>query len=197
MTPMVDTFFLLLTFFMLTAQFRPQESVVVDTPYSISNLTAPDKRKMTITVDANNQVFFNIDNGIDTSERIREKVLREIAAQRGLQFTEEEIAKFAALESFSLPITSLKQWINSPDRAAGDKLNTGMPMDSTDNQLSMWIRATRLVSPEISVVLRGDNTSDYKAVRKVIDALQDNNVRVFNLVTNLEVANVDISNLNL
>ena len=36
MTPMVDLFMLLLTFFMLTASFIPQEAVQVDTPNSIS-----------------------------------------------------------------------------------------------------------------------------------------------------------------
>jgi len=33
MTPMVDLFTLLLTFFILTATFRPQESAAVDTPF--------------------------------------------------------------------------------------------------------------------------------------------------------------------
>ena len=36
MTPMVDLFSLLLTFFMLTASFRPQEAAPIDTPNSIS-----------------------------------------------------------------------------------------------------------------------------------------------------------------
>jgi biopolymer transport protein ExbD len=42
MTPMVDLAFLLVTFFMLTAQFRPEEAVAVDTPSSTSESPYPD-----------------------------------------------------------------------------------------------------------------------------------------------------------
>jgi biopolymer transport protein ExbD len=48
MTPMVDLFFLLLIFFILTATFRPQEAVMVDTPTSISNTTTPERHIITI-----------------------------------------------------------------------------------------------------------------------------------------------------
>ncbi|HEY9123296.1 MAG TPA: biopolymer transporter ExbD, partial [Bacteroidales bacterium] len=50
MTPMVDLFMLLLTFFMLTTTFRPSEAVQVDTPNSISEKTAPDKNVITIFI---------------------------------------------------------------------------------------------------------------------------------------------------
>ena len=47
MTPMVDLFFLLLIFFILTATFRPQEAVQVDTPTSVSNKTTPERHIIT------------------------------------------------------------------------------------------------------------------------------------------------------
>jgi biopolymer transport protein ExbD len=91
MTPMVDLFFLLLIFFILTATFRPQEAVMVDTPYSISNTVTPERHIMTITISKDNMVFFNVDNGIDTSEHLRGKILQAMGSQYQIKFTHAEI----------------------------------------------------------------------------------------------------------
>ena len=61
MTPMVDLAFLLVTFFMLTTKFAPEESVVVDTPSSVSELKLPENNVITLTVDKNKRVFFGVD----------------------------------------------------------------------------------------------------------------------------------------
>ena len=47
---MVDLGFLLVTFFILTAKFRPNEPVIVDVPAATSELLLPEK-VMQITVD--------------------------------------------------------------------------------------------------------------------------------------------------
>jgi biopolymer transport protein ExbD len=195
MTPMVDLFFLLLIFFILTATFRPQEAVAVDTPDSNSNTTTPEQHVITITVSKDNKIFFNIDNGTDSAEHLRAKVLQAMGSQYDIRFTPKEIKKFEVLNSFSLPIDKMKDWINAEDTKARDAMHTGMPLDSTDNQLLMWIRFARQYYPEFEVALKGDRDADYKEVKKVIDILQDNNVNKFNLTTNLEKDNVTLDNL--
>lgn len=196
MTPMVDVFSLLLTFFILTAQFRPQESVQVDTPTSISETTAPEGRVMTLTIASDDKVYFNIDNGgMDTSLHLRGHLLREIGEYYELEFSNDEIQRFEGLESFSLPIQNLRSWINADNMQERAALEEGMPMDSTDNQLFHWIRSARSVEPNLTVVLRGDNDADYGSVKNVIDVLQENNVRVFNLITTLETTEVTLDNL--
>jgi len=195
MTPMVDLFFLLLTFFMLTTTFRPQEAVVVDTPFSVSNTVTPERHLITLTVSKDNMVFFNVDNGIDTSEHLRGKVLQAMGSQYQIKFTPEEIKRFEGMNSFALPIEKLKSWIVETDSKVRDAMHTGMPMDSTDNQLLMWIRMARTYNPQLDVAIKGDADADYTTVKKVIDVLQDNNVNKFNLTTNLETVDVSLEGI--
>jgi biopolymer transport protein ExbD len=195
MTPMVDLFFLLLIFFILTATFRPQEAVQVDTPSSISNTTTPERHVITITVSQKDMVFFNVDNGIDTSEHLRGKILQAMAYQYQMKFTPQEIKKFEGMNSFALPMDKLKGWINESNTELRDAMHTGIPMDSTDNQLLYWIRFARNYYPDFEVALKGDQNADYKQVKKVIDILQSNNVNKFNLTTSLESVDVSLDNL--
>lgn len=195
MTPMVDLFFLLLIFFILTATFRPQEAVAVDTPNSISNTTTPEQHVITITISKENMVFFNVDNGTDSSEHLRGKILQAMAQHYQTRFTPAEIKKFEVMNSFSLPFDKLKPWIAATDSKVRDAMHTGMPMDSTDNQLLMWIRFSRQYYPDFEVAIKGDAGADYKEVKKVIDILQDNNVNKFNLTTNLESVDISLDNL--
>jgi biopolymer transport protein ExbD len=62
MTPMVDVAFLLLTFFMLTTQFRPPEEVVVELPSSHSVFKLPESDVMIITVSKEGKIFLGLDS---------------------------------------------------------------------------------------------------------------------------------------
>jgi biopolymer transport protein ExbD len=185
MTPMVDLFALLLTFFMLTTSFRPTEAVVVDTPSSISEKVSPDKDVITILIGKDNKVFLNFDNGKDTSKLIRKEVLKKMGEQFNLTFTDKELKTFSTWASFGMPADKLKAWINTEDSKDREKFNVGIPTDSLDNQLNLWVRFIRLQNPNADVAIKGDSDADFKAVKHVMDILQDNQVNKFNLTTNL------------
>jgi len=195
MTPMVDLFCLLLIFFMLTATFRAQEAVMVDTPSSISNTITPERHIITLLIAKDNRVFFNVDNGVDTSEHLRGKILQAVGQQYQVKFTPAEIKKFEVMSAFALPMDKLKAWINENDSKVRDEMHTGVPVDSTDNQLLMWIRFARQYYPEFEVAIKGDRDADFKQVKRVIDILQDNNVNKFNLTTSLETVDISLDNL--
>ncbi len=62
MTPMVDVAFLLLTFFMLTTQFKPPEEVEIQLPASHSEIKLPESNTMTIVVSEDSKIFLGFDS---------------------------------------------------------------------------------------------------------------------------------------
>ncbi|MCX6258462.1 MAG: biopolymer transporter ExbD [Bacteroidia bacterium] len=194
MTPMVDLLSLLLTFFMLTTSFRPQEAALIDTPTSISEKQTPDKNVMTILIGKDDKIYFNIDNGRDTSTKVRANLLEEMGKRYNIAFTKEEIAKFSKLSSFGLNIKDLKKWINaeSKDREA---MEVGIPTDSTDNQLSWWVFNARLLNPDADVAIKGDAEASYKTVKKLLDMLQEKKVNKFALTTTLVKVDIKASDI--
>jgi biopolymer transport protein ExbD len=195
MTPMVDLFSLLLTFFMLTTSFRPQEAAPIETPASVSEKQAPDNDIMTVFISKEGKVFFNIDNGKDTSTHFRSKLLQKMGEQYKITYTPQELDKFGKLSSFGMPIKDIQAWINAADSKDRDILQTGIPTDSIDNQFAWWIRMARLTNLNAEVAIKGDAETDYVVVKKIMNLLQDNKVNKFNLVTNLQKEDVTIKDL--
>jgi biopolymer transport protein ExbD len=61
MTPMVDVIMLLLTFFMMTTQFRPPETADVTLPTSNSEFKLPEADVMTVFVTKDGKLYFKAD----------------------------------------------------------------------------------------------------------------------------------------
>ncbi len=64
MTPMVDVGFLLLTFFMLTTQFKPSEDIQITLPTSHSVFKIPGADVITITIGKEGQILLGVDSQI-------------------------------------------------------------------------------------------------------------------------------------
>lgn len=64
MTPFVDIAFLLLTFFMLTTQFRPPQEFEIELPSSHSAFKLPELDVLTLNVSKTGEIFMSVDSQI-------------------------------------------------------------------------------------------------------------------------------------
>ncbi len=196
MTPMVDLFSVVLIFLMLTTTMRQPEPATVDTPFSISEKPTPDFDMMTFLISNDGKVFMNFDNGPDTLLAYRPKILEEMGKRYGIEFTPEELKTFEKYKSsLGVPIMQMKEFLSTKDNRLRDELQVGIPMDSTDNQLTMWILYARQVNPQIQACLKGDARAEFPVVKKVLDILQERNVSRFNLITSLEAAKINLEEI--
>lgn len=189
---MVDLGFLLVTFFMLTAQFRPEEVVAVDTPSSMSQLPIPTDNMMTISVDSMGRVFWDF-----TDKHVRTAVVKELAVRGKFGLDEGMVTRFTNLGVLGMPLQQLPTYLSleTPgERKEMDAVTPGIPIDSTNNQLLDWIRVTQLIFSSESggknplVALKADGNTDYTVVNRVIKIFQSPTVKInrFRMITDLE-----------
>lgn len=180
MTPMVDLAFLLVTFFMLTSQFRAEEVVETINPSSIAEVKLPEKDMMVFTVDKENKIYFNIDG-----QESRKSALSDMGAQYGITFTEAEKVKFSNLSTFGVPIAQMKDWLSKEGSEFKKYPQAGIPQDSTHKELYHWILFSKRYNP-YRIAVKGDREADFKSIRKVIDVLGELKIYKFNLVTDMK-----------
>lgn len=196
MTAMCDVAFLLLTFFMLTAKMKNQESVVIDTPSSISETKLPDANTLTILISKDGKPYVDM-----AGSHTRENLIATMNSQYQMGLDAEDQKRFANAGSFGVPRKNLKQWLElaGPERTEFEKRFEGVPIDTADinqSELANWIHNARIeqfklkqagkVESEYVIVVKADKDTPYPAVQKVINTLTDIHVNKFNLITNME-----------
>lgn len=187
MTAMCDVAFLLLTFFMLATQFKPDEPVTVTTPNSISEVPLPDADIMLITVDPEGRIFFSIDD-----QNVRLDLINKLDEEKGLNLTDAEKQSFMIGASVGVPFNQLKSYLAAPmeEKAKLDKTVPGIPTDSTvtseNNELALWIKEARYSNPKLRITIKADAKASYPDIKEVISTLEGWKIFKFSLITGLK-----------
>jgi biopolymer transport protein ExbD len=162
MTPMVDIAFLLLTFFMLTTQFRPAElpEAQVILPQSHSEFKLPESDVMVISINKSGGIFLSVDK-----QQLRERL-------------------FAAKIQRDWNTLDPKLQTQYGDPATMAKLVPTYPVRI--EELGDMLVTARITNPKLRTIIKGDRDADYGPVLDIMDLLQKANIIRFNLLTDVE-----------
>lgn len=184
MTAMCDVAFLLLSFFIMTTQFKGQESVTIDTPSSISQTKIPETGVATISIDPKGKYYFGI-----ADAKQRGELLQRMAQKYGVSVSTTDLKSFEKLSDFGISIAGLKQYLNMPPEDQLNVVMAGIPNDSTKSELGDWVSTYLLeVNPSAKLAIRGDAATNYPAIKSVLNELGKRDINKFQLITGVENA---------
>ncbi|MHA6696441.1 ExbD/TolR family protein [Chryseobacterium sp. A301] len=185
MTAMTDVSFLLLTFFILTAQFAKPDVETITTPSSISEKLLPDASLMTVLTTTDGRFYFTpVENG---TERLQ--LLDNMAKKYGTTFTNAEKATFAKVPAVGVPMSQLKGFLNLSEDDRKAFKAPGIPMDDNQKELIDWVQQSLAVNSDYKLAIKGDTNTKYDRVKSLFEGLRDIDYLKFWLITNQEVAN--------
>lgn len=183
MTAMCDVAFLLLTFFMLTAKFKPEEAVTITPPSSVSEkpLMAKDGI-LTVSVGPDGGIYLGTDDA-----NAKKVMLERMANRMGIAVTPTMQKNYDGSELVGYPAGAMRQILSmTPSEAKAAKLLKGIPCDSANNELFLWVSYAKIANPALKVAIKGDANSNYKVFNQIVGTLQDQNINVFQLITSPE-----------
>ncbi len=102
--------------------------------------------------------------------------------------SETEMNNFVKNTIIGVPFNKLKSFLalNDADRM---KAFEGIPVtDSTNNELATWIAAAQhaFAGKKMNFMIKGDNEAKYPSFKGVIDAMRQNEVFKYQLITDPE-----------
>jgi biopolymer transport protein ExbD len=185
MTAMSDVTVLLLTFFMLTANFIPKEPVQLVTPGSISEAKIPEANILTVLVDPTGRVYLTLDRKDN-----KLAVLRDMGKAYGITFTPEQELSFVNQPIIGMPMAAMPEFLNRRLEDQDKILKQySVPADSTNNQFKQWVQYAVAANKDLSIAIKADETTPYPLIDDVLATLQDLKQYRYHLITKLDAAN--------
>ena len=182
MTAMCDVTFLLLTFFIMTTQFKKPDVEQIKSPSSISEKLLPDGNLMTIDITKDGKFYFAaVENFNERSE-----LLDKMGAKYGVKFSDEDKVAFFKTPAIGVPVNQLKSFLQMPEEQRKLVKVSGVPMDSVNKQLIDWVSLSLEINPDYKLAIKGDENTNYPKVKSLFEGLRDIEFYKFWLITNQE-----------
>lgn len=188
MTAMCDVSFLLLTFFILTAKFKPQQAVAVDVPIAHSQKTFTDA--ITILVDKDGKAYISLKESQTRYAMIDELVTRFGDKYPNLKtLTDEQKKIFSLTDTWGTSIENTNTVLALPPnefKAYQEKRMQGIPFDSLHSQIGDWVQAARYATDgNIKIAIKSDKNTSVSHVQQIVKSLTQRDIHRFLLITTL------------
>ena len=187
MTAMCDVSFLLLTFFILTAKFKPEELVAVNIPGARSQKQFTDA--ITILLSKEGKAYIELGEsktrGLMLDQMI-EKFGDKYPSLKNLTGVQKQY--FSKIETWGTPVGDMSRVLsmNGTELQQYQKNMPGIPIDSANNQITDWVQAARYATGgDIKIAIKSDKDTNIEPVKEVVKGLTSRDVHRFLLVTSL------------
>ncbi len=174
MTPYVDVIMLILTFFILTAQFKAElaEDIQVKLPKSGNDTTKlPERNVMTLVVNKFGDIFADVDN-----IKVREDVVGDPIGLAVFHPDSTTTAGYTDPKNLNEKGMMKRPLVVFKDREKFKKMLIDFRLSSKN-----------ITTKDLRIVVKGDKDADIGAVQDLMDILKESKNTRFSLVTDMEV----------
>jgi biopolymer transport protein ExbD len=190
MTAMCDVSFLLLTFFILTAKFKPDELVAVNIPSARSQHQFTDA--ITILLSKEGKAYIELGEGKTRGDMLEQMIEKYGDKYPNLKtLTDVQKRYFSKIETWGTPVSDMNRVLslNGIELENYQKKMPGIPIDSLNNQLADWVQAARYATGgDIKIAIKSDKDTNIEPVKEVVKGLTARDIHRFLLVTSLNGA---------
>jgi hypothetical protein len=183
---------------MLATKFKPPEPAPISTPHSVSSDQLQEENAVHVEFDSLGRVFYSVTVKKTDDEGVKRKIIENINKVKNLGLTDAEMTNFTKSTVIGVPFSEVKSLLSQPvdKRVPLLQKAKGIPVDSTNNELAVWISTTKSTfydyKPNLQVfyMIKGDNDANYPSFDGVIEAMRMADQYSYKLVTDPKEAPV-------